>query len=111
VRLFFNKDAYDKLPEDLKWIIDICAKETQLWSYNWINNLNAKAIRLFKEKVEFVTMDEATKIEFRKTTKEYTWTLKAKYPDVKKVLDSQEAFIKDYADWRDARSGADPLAL
>ncbi|MEX1303165.1 MAG: TRAP transporter substrate-binding protein DctP, partial [Desulfotignum sp.] len=67
--LFFNKDAYDKLPEDLKWIIDIAAKETQLWSYNWINNLNAKAIKLFKEKVEFVHMDKETLIEFRKTTK------------------------------------------
>jgi TRAP-type mannitol/chloroaromatic compound transport system substrate-binding protein len=106
--LFFNKDAYEKLPEDLKWIVDICAKETQLWSYNWINNLNAKAIRLFKEKVEFVTMDEATKIEFRKTTKKYLDEVKAKYPDVKKVLDSQEAFINDYADWREARGGAAP---
>jgi TRAP-type C4-dicarboxylate transport system substrate-binding protein len=48
--LFFNKDSYDKLPEDLKWIVDICAKETQLWSYNWINGLNAEAIRRFKEK-------------------------------------------------------------
>jgi TRAP-type mannitol/chloroaromatic compound transport system substrate-binding protein len=106
--LFFNKDAYDKLPEDLKWIIDICARETQLWSYNWINSLNAKAIRLFKEKVEFVKMDEATKIEFRKTAKEYIDSVKAKYPDVKKVMDSQEAFIKDYADWRDARGGVAP---
>ncbi|WDP90085.1 MAG: TRAP transporter substrate-binding protein DctP [Desulfobacter sp.] len=106
--LFFNKDAYEKLPEDLKWIIDICAKETQLWSYNWINSLNAKAIRLFKEKVEFVHMDEATRIEFRKTTKKYIDSVKAKYPDVKKVMDSQEAFIKDYADWRKARGGAAP---
>mgnify|MGYP001548602390 FL=1 len=106
--LFFNKDAYDKLPEDLKWIIDICAKETQLWSYNWINSLNAKAIRLFKEKVEFVHMDEATRIAFRKTTKEYIDSVKAKYPDVKKVMDSQEAFIKDYADWRKARGGVAP---
>jgi TRAP-type mannitol/chloroaromatic compound transport system substrate-binding protein len=48
--LFFNKDAYEKLPEDLKWIVDIAAKETQLWSYNWINSLNAEAIRRFKEK-------------------------------------------------------------
>ncbi len=104
--LFFNKDAYAKLPEDLKWIIDICAKETQLWSYNWINNLNAKAIRLFKENVEFVNMDEATRIEFRKTTKTYIDSLKAKYPDVKKVMDSQEAFTKDYADWRKVRGGA-----
>ena len=106
--LFFNKDAYDKLPEDLKWIINICAKETQLWSYNWINNLNAKAIKLFKEKVEFVTMDKDTLIEFRKTTKKYLDSVKAKYPEVKKVLDSQEAFISDYADWREARGGVSP---
>ncbi|MBA3011387.1 MAG: TRAP transporter substrate-binding protein DctP [Proteobacteria bacterium] len=106
--LFFNKDAYAKLPEDLKWIIDICAKETQLWSYNWINNLNAKAIALFKKNVEFVEMDEATRIEFRKTTKLYIDSLKEKYPDVKKVMDSQEAFTNDYADWRQVRGGVAP---
>lgn len=106
--LFFNKDAYDKLPEDLKWIIDICAKETQLWSYNWINNLNAKAIELFQEKVEFVHMDKETLIEFRKTTKEYMDTIKAKFPDAKKILDSQDQLIEDYASWRKARGGATP---
>jgi TRAP-type mannitol/chloroaromatic compound transport system substrate-binding protein len=106
--LFFNKDAYEKLPEDLKWIVDICAKETQLWSYNWINSLNAEAIRRFKDKMEFVKMDKETLIEFRKTTKTYLDEVKAKYPDVKKVLDSQDAFIADFADWRDARSGATP---
>jgi TRAP-type mannitol/chloroaromatic compound transport system substrate-binding protein len=106
--LFFNKDAYDKLPEDLKWIIDICAKETQLWSYNWINGLNAEAIRKFKEKIEIVKMDKETVVEFRKTTKKYIDGLKEKYPDVKKVMDSQEAFLESYADWRDARSGVAP---
>ncbi|GBC61141.1 TRAP dicarboxylate transporter subunit DctP [Desulfonema ishimotonii] len=106
--VFFNQKAYDKLPEDLRWIIDICARETQLWSYNWINSLNAEAIRKFKEKIEIVKIDKETLIEFRKTTKQYLDSLKAKYPDVKKVLDSQEAFIADYAEWRDARSGATP---
>ena len=106
--LFFNKDAYDKLPEDLKWIIDLAAKETQLWSYNWVNGLNAEAIRRFKKKVEIVKMDPDTLIGFRKYTKTYLDGVKAKYPEVKKVLDSQEAFLKDFADWRDARSGATP---
>jgi len=106
--LLFNRKAYDKLPEDLKWIVDIAAKETQLWSYNWINSLNAEAIRKFKEKVEIVKMDKETIIEFRKTTKKYLDDLKAKNPDVKKVLDSQETFVKEYADWRDARSGVTP---
>ncbi len=106
--LFFNQKAYDKLPEDLKWIIDIAARETQLWSYNWINGLNAEAIRKFKEKVEIVKMDKESIIEFRKTTKKYIDSLKEKHPDVKKVMDSQEAFIAEYADWRDARSGVTP---
>ncbi len=106
--LFFNKDAYNKLPEDLKWIIDIAARETQLWSYNWVNGLNAEAIKLFSKKIEFVRMDKQTLIDFRKTTKTYLDQVKAKYPDVKKVLDSQEAFIEDFAIWREARSGATP---
>ena len=104
--LFFNKDAYNKLPEDLKWIVDIAARETQLWSYNWINGLNAEAIRRFKKRVELVKMDTSTLVEFRKVTKTYLDGLKTKYPDVKKVLDSQEAFLEDYAEWREARSGA-----
>ncbi len=106
--LFFNKDAYNKLPEDLKWIINIASAETQAWAYNWVNGLNAEAIRRFKEKVEFVKMDTATLIEFRKMTKSYLEEVKAKFPDVKKVLDSQEAFLESYADWREARSGATP---
>jgi TRAP-type mannitol/chloroaromatic compound transport system substrate-binding protein len=106
--LFFNKDAYNKLPQDLKWIIDIAARETQLWSYNWINSLNADAIKLFKKKVEIVKMDKDTLIAFRKTTKKYLDSVKAKYPEVKKVLDSQEKFIEDFAVWRDARSGVTP---
>jgi TRAP-type mannitol/chloroaromatic compound transport system substrate-binding protein len=106
--IIMNQEAWDNLPEDLNWIVKICAKETQLWSYNWINGLNAKAIKKFKEKIEFVTMDPETRISFRKTTKVYLDGLKAKFPDVKKVLDSQEAFTEEFADWRDARSGVTP---
>ena len=53
-------------------------------------------------------MDKDTLISFRKITKQYIDTLKQQYPDVKKVLDSQEAFLKEYEVWRNARSGATP---
>ena len=53
-------------------------------------------------------MDKETLIEFRKVTKTYLDSVKAKHPDVKKALDSQEAFIQEYSVWRDARSGATP---
>ncbi len=106
--LFFNQEAWEALPQDLKEIVKLASAETQAWSYNWINSLNAEAIVKFEEKVEIVKMDDATLIEFRKVTKDYLDTVKAKHPDVKKALDSQEKFIKDYSVWRDARSGATP---
>jgi len=104
--LFFNMDAWNKLPDDLKWIVKIAAAETNAWSYNWINALNAEAINKFKEKIEIVQMDPETVIEFRKITKAYLDDLKTKHPDVKKALDSQEAFTEEFAVWREARGGA-----
>jgi TRAP-type mannitol/chloroaromatic compound transport system substrate-binding protein len=106
---FFNNDAWKKLPEDLKWIVDISARETQLWSYNWVNGLNAEAIQRFQQEgIEFVRMDTDALIEFRKITKTYLDSMKEKFPDVKKALDSQEAFIEEYAVWREARGGVAP---
>jgi len=106
--ILINKDVWKKLPDDLKWIVDAAAKETQLWALAWTENLNIEAVRLFKKKVEFVQMDAATLNEFAKTTKSYLENLKAKYPDVKKALDSQEAFKAEFTDWRGARGGACP---
>lgn len=108
---FINKDAWNKLPSDLKWIVDTAAKETQLWSTAWQENLNIEAIERFKGKVEFVRMDDETITNFAKRTKEYLDALKAKYPDVKKVLDSQDKFRKDFAEWREIRSGVTPWPL
>ncbi len=108
---FFNKDAYNKLPADLKYIVDIAAKETQLWSTAWQENLNIEAIKLFKKKVEFVKMDEAAISSFAKMTKEYLEELKAKYPNVKTTLDSQELLKKDFAEWREVRSGLAPWPI
>ena len=106
--VIINKDAYAKLPEDLKWIVDICAAETNAWSYNWIQKLNAEAMEKFKEKIEIVQMDKDTRMAFRKATKTYLDGVKAKFPNVKKILDSQESFLKDFEVWRDSRSGVAP---
>ncbi|WP_136808748.1 TRAP transporter substrate-binding protein [Desulfosediminicola flagellatus] len=106
--VMINEKAWSELPEDLQWIVKLAAAETQAWSYNWINALNAQALLKFKEKVEIVKMDKDTLIEFRKVAKTYLDEVKAKNPDVKTALDSQEAFIQEYSVWREARSGATP---
>ncbi len=108
---FFNKESYDKLGDDLKWIIDTAAKETQLWSYSWLNNLNAEAIRRFKEKSEIVMMDESAIVDFAKTTQAYMEKVKERCPDCKRLIESQEALKKDFADWRSARAGVTPWPL
>jgi len=106
--IFFNKDAWNKLPEDLKQIVEICAKETQLWSYNWIQSLDAEAINKFAKKVEIVQMDKDTLLQFRKTTHDYVDSLMQKYPEVKKIMQSQRDFEDDFATWRKARGGVAP---
>ncbi len=108
---FFNKQSYDALADDLKWILDTAAKETQLWSYSWLNNLNAEAIRRFEEKSEIVMMDESAIVDFAKTTQAYLEKVKERCPDCKRLLESQEALKKDFADWRAARSGVTPWPL
>ncbi len=108
---FINMDSYNKLPADLKWIVDIAAKETQLWSTAWQENLNTEAIKMFKENVEFIRMDDEAITSFAKKTKEYLETVKAKHPDVKKTLDSQEKFKEDFAAWREIRSGLVPWPI
>jgi TRAP-type mannitol/chloroaromatic compound transport system substrate-binding protein len=109
--IFINKKKWDELPDDLKAIVAICAKETQLWSTPWIENLNVEAIEKMGKKVQYVQMDDATIVEFAKTSKKYLDALAAKNPDVKKVLDSQEKFKKDFAQWRKIRGGCTPWPI
>jgi len=108
---FFNKKSYDKLGDDLKWILDTAAKETQLWSYSWLNNLNAEAVRRFKKKSEIVMMDETAIVDFAKTTQSYMEKVKERCPDCKRLIESQEALKKDFAEWRAARAGVTPWPL
>lgn len=106
-----NADAWKKLPADLQWIVDTAAKELQLWSQYWIENLNIEAVKLLKAKVEFVKMDTETLNGFAQRTHEYLTELKGKHPDVKKVLDSQDQLKAEFADWREMRSGVAPWPM
>lgn len=106
--VFFNKDAWEALPQDLQEIVKLAAKETQLWAFNWMQNLNSKAVHKLAEKVEIIQMDPETLVEFRKVAKTYVDEIKAKHPNAKKILDSQETFIKDFEAWRKGRSNVTP---
>jgi TRAP-type mannitol/chloroaromatic compound transport system substrate-binding protein len=104
----FNKKKWDELPDDLKAIVEICAKETQLWAWAWQENLNIDALKIMAKTTEFVRLDDATIVEFAKTTFKYLDDVSAKHPFTKKVLDSQEEFKREYAKWRELRGGVAP---
>ena len=53
-------------------------------------------------------IDEETINKFATASHEYIESLKVKYPDVKKVMDSQDQFKADFADWREERGGIAP---
>jgi TRAP-type mannitol/chloroaromatic compound transport system substrate-binding protein len=103
-----NKKRWDELPDDLKAVVEISAKETQLWANAWQENLNIEALRVIGKNTEFVKMDDATIIGFAQASFKYLDELSARKPDVKKVLDSQEEFKKEYAQWRELRSKVAP---
>jgi TRAP-type mannitol/chloroaromatic compound transport system substrate-binding protein len=107
--VFFNMDSWNKLPQHYKEVIKICAKETQIWTEAWSENLNAEAIHELEDNVEFVKMNKKTLIQFRETTRNYLEEVKSKHDFAKKVLDSQEEFKEKFAKWRRLRSGVEPL--
>lgn len=103
-----NKQKWDALPDDLKAIVEICARETDVWANAWMENLNIAAIKKIGEKVEFVQMDDATLVEFAKVSYKYLSDLMEKNPDVKNVLGSQREFKEAYAPWRKMRGRLAP---
>ena len=104
----FNKKKFDELPEDLKIIVETAAKETQLWTNAWQENMNIEALKVMAKTTEFVKMDDAAIASFAKNSFDYLDELKAKDPDVKKVLDSQDLFKAEFAQWRDLRGRLAP---
>jgi len=101
-----NKKAYDSLPDHLKKVLEIAAYATQMWDMTTSERENGRHIEKYKEKgVQFNKASPESLVELRKITHEYLEQLKAKHPDLKKILESQESFIKEMADWKELRSG------
>lgn len=101
-----NKKAYDKLPDHLKYILEIASRETQLWSMAKREYENAVAIEKYKKDgVKFNKLDAESLIELRKATKEVLDNSRKKDAMLDKVLSSQEKFIELYSNWKDTKSG------
>jgi len=101
-----NEKAYNKLPDHLKYILEIASRETQLWSMAEREYGNAVAIKKYKEEgVTFNKLDDDSLNKLRKTTKDYLDGLRKKNALLDKVLTSQEDLIQLYSNWKEVKSG------
>lgn len=101
-----NKKVWDDLPENLQQALKIASLETQMWDIARSEKGNAESILKYKkEGVKFNKLSDESLNKLRKTTKEYLAGLRKKSDFLDKVLDSQEEFIKLYANWKELKSG------
>jgi TRAP-type mannitol/chloroaromatic compound transport system substrate-binding protein len=70
--LFFNKDAYDKLPEDLKWILDIAPRRPSCGATTG-STPQRRSHPPLQGKMEFVKMDKETSSSSARPPRN-TWT-------------------------------------
>ncbi len=108
VQLMFdvNKKAYDKLPAHLQKILHIASEQTQLWDMTRSEYYNGVYVEKYKKDgAKFNKLTDKSLDKLRKTTKEYLDGLRSKHKFLNKVLESQDSFIKQYANWKVLRSG------
>lgn len=70
--LTVNKESWNKLPDDLKQIVEICAKSVTLWSWSKDFTQSMEAIEYFESKgTTPVRVNDETQREFRKAAWAY----------------------------------------
>ncbi len=90
----FNLDVWNKLPEDLKAIVEIACMSTYVRWGVWFDKFNAKGMKELQEKhgVNVMRTPDEILIKFLQSWDELAAELSAKSPFFKKVLESQRAY-------------------
>jgi len=94
-----KRSKWEALPDDIKLIVEDCARAEALRYHAWLISEDEKAIENFKKYGNIVeklpkSIDEL----FVKTANEYLDELAGKYPEAKEVLASMRAFEKMYGE-------------
>ena len=97
IELLVNKDAYAKLPDDLKQALNNAVARSRLEEWTWMEQKSIEAVEFFKEKgIEFVTMDQETVDTLVKWAHEYLDERSASDPTFAKVWNSQKEYGKKW---------------
>lgn len=99
--LFVNKEKYDALPEDLRTIIAVAAKEASLdmLSESFYRNTLAWEKMQKEGKVKIRTFPRDVLAAFKKANDQLLTETAAKSPEAKEVIESQQAFLARARVW------------
>lgn len=101
LELFFNKDKFDMLPDDLKAIMETAAHRVNMWvlsEFEAKNNIYLQKIRA-EEGVTIRQFPEEMLTQFRNYTDEIIEEITSQSPFSKKVYESYDKFRKAATDW------------
>jgi TRAP-type mannitol/chloroaromatic compound transport system substrate-binding protein len=101
LHVFINKKKFDALPDDLKTIIAVAAKETSLdmLSESFYRNTLAWEKMQKEGKVKVRTFPKDVLDAFRKANDELLTEFSAKSPEAREVIESQKAFLAKARVW------------
>jgi TRAP-type mannitol/chloroaromatic compound transport system substrate-binding protein len=95
-----NKAAWDKLPDDLKMIVQTACAATNLLSHSWAEANNAAALKEFiAEGIQVKVLPDDVVAGLRKEMGPVYEELASKDAAFKKVMDAYFAFKKDHDFW------------
>ncbi len=102
--VMINKGAWEKLPEDLKVIVERAAMANVAYMSSWYESTNIEALNFFKEAgTETIKLSE----EELKTLEGYAWEYlvdeAAKNPDYQTAALSMFQFLKDFQGTRETQ--------
>ncbi len=101
LHIFINKEKFDALPEDLKTIIAISAKEVSfdMLSESFYRNAMAWEKMKNKSNINIRTFPQDVLNAFKKANTELLAQVADKSPLAKQVIDSQRVFLEKSKDW------------
>jgi TRAP-type mannitol/chloroaromatic compound transport system substrate-binding protein len=102
MQFLVNKKSFNKLPKHLQKILITAMRVSAYDMYIENYHLNAVAWKKMKNdypKIQVKTFPKKVMDAMKKANKELRTELSSKSPELKEVLDSQDAYMKDIREW------------
>ncbi len=99
--LAVNTDTWNRLPDELKPLVEYATKASYMVAYSKWEYSNIKAVKTFQKAGTKITkLDSQTIEELEKLTVKLAESEAAKNPDFLKAAKSMYNFLKGYGEWR-----------